>query len=48
MTCLLYTVNLEISVRILFSGIALKDIFATFKKHEKGMIYLSVRTFFRQ
>ena len=34
MTCLLYTVNSEISARILFSGIALKDIFATLKMHD--------------
>ena len=34
------TVNSEIIVRILFSRIALKDIFAMFKIHELDMIYL--------
>ena len=34
------TVNLEIFVRILFSGIALKDIFATLEIRNLGMIYV--------
>ena len=33
-----YTVNLEMFVRILFSRIALKDIFATLKIRDLGMI----------
>ena len=35
-----YTVHLEFFVRILFSWIALKDIFAMLKIHDYGMIYL--------
>ena len=34
------TVNPEIFARILFSRIALKDIFAALKISDKGMIYL--------
>ena len=33
------TVNPEIFARILFSQMALKDIFATFKIRDQGMIY---------
>ena len=36
----LTTVNPEIFARILFSRIALKDIFVTVKIHNKTMIYL--------
>ena len=35
-----YTVNPEIFERILFSRYALKDIFATLKNRDWGMIYL--------
>ena len=37
---LLCTVNSEIFARFLISRIALKDIFATFKNRDFGMIYL--------
>ena len=36
----LITVNLEIFTRILFSQMAFKDIFATLKTPDKGMIYV--------
>ena len=34
------TVNSEILARVLFSRIALKDLFVTFKIRNQGMIYL--------
>ena len=40
LSCGLTAVNPEIFARILFSRIALKDIFATLKIRDKGMIYL--------
>ena len=39
-SCVKITVNSEIFARILFSQIALKDIFATIKIRDFGMIYL--------
>ena len=33
------TVDSELFSRILFSGIAFKDIFATLKNRDKGMLY---------
>ena len=40
MTYVKGTVNLDIFARILFSQIALKDIFVALNIHELGMIYL--------
>ena len=37
---IIYTINSENFVKILFTGIVLKHIFATSKIRDKGMIYL--------